>query len=302
MSRVEHTDEGCMRLVVASEDCLREEAIGLCGLKAHASAHLVAEGLGTPTFNVLTTAAHRIAREVGLGALGQAMAELRLGLGPMERIVVRSSAIVRSAGAVHYEDGSGINMAGWFRSEINIGTASLERAVRRCYAAGESPKIQALLNAAAVCANAEVAIALIVQRYLSADLSAVLYTQDPFRQGGEREMLLAASYGPCGALVSGVETGDTAWLSISGKLNRVKRSKKRTMYVEARRDGLRRERVPFADRDRFCLGESDVAAIHALGMRIEAIFGVPQNIELVRHNYRWIPIQTRACITRGITG
>ena len=114
-----------------------------------------------------------------------------MGRGP---VAVRSSATA--------EDGAAASMAGQYETFLHVtDERSLLEAVRCCWASLDSPRTRAYLADRGI-DIAQVAMAVVVQRLVAADVAGVLFTANP-QSGTRREMLVEASWGLGEAVVSG---------------------------------------------------------------------------------------------------
>jgi phosphohistidine swiveling domain-containing protein len=159
------------------------------------------------------------------------------------RFAVRSSAVA--------EDRSDSSFAGQYETRLDVTQAELEDAISRVRASSDSKRIQSC--AAGACIDA---IAVLVQRMLNPRAAGVAFTADPIN--GDRDVtLVTAVRGLAEPLVSGQVGGDS-W--------RVKHGR---AVSEAPGRGSTAE----------VLTNQEVRSIAALARRVEAIFGVPQDIE-----------------------
>ena len=93
-------------------------------------------------------------------------------------------------------------MAGQCETFLDVeGETELLEAVRRCWASLDAPRIRAYLGEHGI-DPAEVAMAVVVQRLVPADVAGVLFTVDP-KGGGRGEMLIEANWGLGETVVGG---------------------------------------------------------------------------------------------------
>ncbi|HVT90234.1 MAG TPA: PEP/pyruvate-binding domain-containing protein [Tepidisphaeraceae bacterium] len=188
-----------------------------------------------------------------------------IGAGP---VAVRSSATA--------EDMAAASMAGQYDTFLDInGEAELIDAVRRCWASIDAPRIRAYLNEHGI-DGSRVAMAVVVQKLVPAEVAGVLFTANP-RQGGSREMLIEASWGLGEALVSGKVQPDVLRLDQqTGRVIEATISDKRVQYTAGTHE---EQSVNESQRRRSCLNSQDVHRLWQLGKRVAAHFGSPQDIE-----------------------
>ena len=243
--------------------------LDLAGGKAVNLARLLGAGFPVPAGFTLTTEAFRHSRAAG-GMSDELQAAIvaaynRLGSPP---VAVRSSATA--------EDLSGASMAGQYVTLLNVrGEAELLAAVLRCWASVDSQRTRAYLAEHSIDAAA-VAMAVVVQRLVPADVAGVLFTANP-RTGSRAEMLVEASWGLGEAVVSGSVQPDTFVLSHStgAALAVTIGAKQVRMGLESREPAA----VAAEQRSTLCLDSQQVRQLWGLGLRVERQFGAPQDLE-----------------------
>src|SRR5687767_6212247 len=93
-------------------------------------------------------------------------------------------------------------MAGQYDTFLDISTEdALLEAVRKCWASLDSPRTRSYLAEHGI-DLARVAMAVVVQKLVPADVAGVLFTANP-QTGSRREMLIEASWGLGEMVVSG---------------------------------------------------------------------------------------------------
>ncbi len=180
---------GALPLVLDLADCADKS---LVGMKAVNLGRMIRGGFPVPGGFVVTTEAYREAASVSEG-LGNSIISAYRALGSPP-VAVRSSATA--------EDMVGASMAGQYDTFLDITSESdLLDAVRRCWASVDSPRTRTYFAEHGIDIN-QVAMAVIVQRLVPADVAGVLFTANP-KSGTRREMLVEASWGLGEAVVSG---------------------------------------------------------------------------------------------------
>ena len=102
------------------------------------------------------------------------------------RVAIRSSATA--------EDGAGASMAGQYETFLDVqGDSGLLDAVRQCWASLDAPRALAYLREHEIDPSC-VAMAVVVQRLVPADVAGVLFTTNP-HDGSHSEMLVEAGLG-----------------------------------------------------------------------------------------------------------
>jgi pyruvate,water dikinase len=187
-------------------------------------------------------------------------------------VAVRSSAVS--------EDGLTASFAGQQESYLNVrgGDAVLNR-VRECWASFFSPR--ALFYRAQKAVLADTRMAVVVQEMVQAEKSGVMFTVDPIRNRRECIVIEGAA-GLGDAIVSGEITPDH--------------------YVVSRADGAVVESfVPDDQRGRV-LSEHELDSLKTLGLRLEAFFGSPQDVEWCIRGGELLVLQSRPITTLGAHG
>ena len=165
------------------------------------------------------------------------------GAGPEpERFAVRSSAAS--------EDQADASFAGQYETLLDVAAEDLVEAIRRVGASGAGDRIRSYTNDAGADA-----IAVLVQRMLRPRAAGVAFTADPIN--GDRDVTLVTAVPGLGDSLVGGQVGGESW--------RVK-------------DG-HASKAPGRASTAQVLTNREVKAIAALARRVEAVFGVPQDIE-----------------------
>ncbi len=206
------------------------------------------------------------------------------------RVAVRSSATA--------EDGSGASMAGQYDTVLDVqGEAGLLDAVRQCWASLDASRALAYLREHEIDA-AGVAMAVVVQRLVPADVAGVLFTTNPHDGHGApgtpgHEMLVEAGPGLGESVVSGLVQPDT--LRIDRQTGRVL-----AVMLGSDHDGTAAQDHRPEDQAacrRPCLDGRDVYRLWQLGTWAVDHFGAPQDIEWAIHAGRLYVLQSRPITT-----
>ncbi|MGU3501339.1 phosphoenolpyruvate synthase [Mycobacterium sp. C31M] len=267
------------------------------GGKARNLFALTAAGFPVPTWSVLVSNAFQevlAASGVQLSRAPLSLAE-RLTEAAAAESTLRTVAIpaaIRAAinSAVEYagngavavrssadtEDGAMNSFAGLFDTILNVrGMDSVEDAVRRCWASAFSPRATQYRYARGLDPT-DVALAVIVQRFIRPSSSGVLFTADPVT-GSTLRMVISGVLGLGEGLVSGSVDADTVIVDKrTGCAVEVTIADKQQMVAAADAGGVRSVAVPEPDRSRCCV---DTAELTRLGQRLEQHFGGPQDVE-----------------------
>ena len=206
-----------------------------------------------------------------------------MGGGP---VAVRSSATA--------EDSPTASMAGQYETFLNVeGEDRLLDTVRHCWASFNTPRVRAYLHEQGIDAS-RVAMAIVVQRLVPAEVAGVLFTANPHRNGS-REMLIEASWGLGESIVSGRVQPDVLRVEYeTGRLLAMTVSDKH-VYLPA--GGKSEEPVDEARRGAACLESRCVLQLWNLGKRVAEHFGSPQDIEWAIHNGELYLLQARPITT-----
>jgi rifampicin phosphotransferase len=194
-------------------------------------------------------------------------------------VAVRSSATA--------EDLPTASFAGQQDTYLNVvGGERLLDAVRRCWASLWTDRAVAYRADLGI-DDAEVRLAVVVQRMVDAQVAGVLFTADPV-SGRRTRTVLDASPGLGEAVVSGMVNPDHLGVEDGRVVDR--RLGDKAVAVRALPGGgTERVELPAtvptyapqatADESDACITDAQAVALAALGRRVEAHFGVPQDIE-----------------------
>jgi phosphohistidine swiveling domain-containing protein len=214
-------------------------------------------GLPVPAGFVVTTDAYRAQSFPSLDA-----ALARLGDGPF---AVRSSATA--------EDAADTSFAGQQETYLGVRRDAVADAVRKCWASLFTDRAVAYRVKQGVDA-AGLAMAVVVQLLVPAEVAGVLFTRDP-RYSFGRRMLAEASWGLGEAVVSGRVTPDQYGLDFDTGAVIDRMCGRKDVRITAAGE----EAVPPADHWRPCLSDSALSQLAELGRRVEAVAGAPRDIE-----------------------
>jgi pyruvate,water dikinase len=251
-------------------DLLSFDAItdaGRVGGKGHSLARMAAAGLPVPPGFVVATDAYRRLHGPGLRsdpAFAQAVLDAyrRLG-GP---VAVRSSATA--------EDGAEASFAGQQETVLGVaGDDAVLDGIERCWASLHTDRAAAYRRQRGI-PDDGLAMAVVVQALVPAEVAGVLFTRDPQDPTG-RLMAVEASWGLGEAVVSGRVTPDRF------------RLRHDTGEVAERHPGLKAVRVTAAGEEpvpadrqtALCLSDTELSQLAELGRKVEAFYGDPRDVE-----------------------
>src|SRR5437773_3617020 len=193
----------------------------------------------------------------------QAVDALRLWERPCDGVIVRSSATI--------EDGSAHSFAGIFESRPISAPEAFEPTVREIWASVFSPR--ALTYFREIGVQELPAMAVVVQRFLRAERSGVMFTRF-VGPDGRPSILVEHVEGDCEKLVKGEVTPERLWLN-------------EAQDVPESLEGPLRPR--------------HASALDQVAKRLEQSFGAPQDVEWVIHDDE-LPIVQPRPITAAFSG
>lgn len=266
--------------------------VAIAGGKGANLGHLLRAGVPVPDGFVVTTAAYSayvtpfadqliaggdpaalralFERPVPTGLAGVIEAEYARWGDPDILVAVRSSATV--------EDQPEASFAGQQDTFLGVGGADgVLDAVRRCWASLWTDRAIAYRAKAGIDPQS-VRLAVVVQRLVPAEVAGVLFTANP-ANGRPHETVLNATHGLGEALVGGEVTPDEIVVGDGRVLHRRTETKKvRTVLADG---GTRTVVTPARLVEAETITDAEAIELAAVGRRIEALFGAPQDIEWV---------------------
>ncbi|WP_120522616.1 PEP/pyruvate-binding domain-containing protein [Arthrobacter celericrescens] len=208
-------------------------------------------------------------------AVETAVRDAYLSLGPDAAVAVRSSATA--------EDLPFASFAGQQDTYLNVvGADAVLEAVRKCWASLWTDRAVSYRASNGI-DHAAVSLAVVVQVLVDAATAGVLFTANPVT-GRRHEAVIDASPGLGEAVVSGAVNPDHFVVdSVTGSITE-RRTGERTLLIRPLPGGgTERVEAPGAagvdGQDGACLDDSRVRALAALGRRVEAHYGSPQDTE-----------------------
>jgi len=242
-------------------------------------------------YDMLETASHAIGdlfqQSAMPVAVEEAIARAYAGLPGEEPLVaVRSSATA--------EDLPGLSFAGQQETYLNVqGVASLLESVKSCWAS--------LWTARAIGYRAqhgiqpgEISLAVVVQMLVRAEASGVMFTANP-ASGRRDQVMITAAWGLGEAIVGGMVTPDTLTVDkATGQIieRQIARKEVQTVLLESGA-GTREQPLPENLREKAVLSDRETAELAGLGVRIEALYGMPIDIEWTLAGGQFAIVQAR---------
>jgi pyruvate,water dikinase len=249
---------------------------------------MIQAGLPVPAGFCVTSAAHQRLKgqgpcaDAGL-ARGIAEAYQRLGGG---LVAVRSSATA--------EDGAITSFAGQQETVLGVsGEQAILDAVGRCWASLDSERAAAYRRRQGV-ADPGLAMAVVVQRLIPAEVAGVLFTRDPLDAEGRR-LLVEATWGLGESVVSGRVTPDRFHVDReTGAVLDMTISAKTTQWTPAGPTP-----VPPEKQKKPCLNDLQLRELADLARRVEALYGDARDVEWAWAEGRFWLLQARPITTGG---
>jgi phosphohistidine swiveling domain-containing protein len=197
---------------------------------------------------------------------------------------VRSSATV--------EDLPEASFAGQHDSFLNErGGDAVIAAVKRCWLSLFSERAVSYRMQKGIAAG-RAQMAVIVQRFIPANAAGVMFTANP-AGGNSDSIVIEAAFGLGEAVVQGKVTPDCVEVSRSRlKIVRRKTGLKR-MQVLAGENGVREELLPAGKTNSPVLDDGSAARLAELGLKVEVLFGAPQDIEWAQLDGKLFLLQSR---------
>ena len=193
-----------------------------------------------------------------------------LGSGAPLPVAVRSSATA--------EDLPLASFAGQQNTYLNIiGIQAVLDAVRRCFASLWTDRAVSYRESLGL-DQRSVKLAVVVQRMVESSVAGVLFTAHPVT-GKRRQAVIDANPGLGEAVVSGATTPDHFVVTTAtGEIVERRLGDKRVVIRATAGGGTRRDEEG-PGRNEACLTDEQIRALAALGARVEAYYGQPQDIE-----------------------
>jgi pyruvate,water dikinase len=243
-------------------------------------------GLPVPPGFCLTSEAHRRLR----GNSPRADDALAIDISQAYRRLGEGAVAVRSSATA--EDGAETSFAGQQETILGVqGEGHVLDAIALCWASLDSDRAVAYRQKQGV-EESGLAMAVVVQRLVPAEVAGVLFTIDPLDPEGKR-MLVEASWGLGESVVSGKVTPDRYLLDRqSGKLLEQHLGQKTVMFTS---DG--QQNVPQDKQNVPCLDEMRLHELAELARKVEAFYGDARDVEWAWADGRFWLLQARPITT-----
>ena len=245
---------------------ITDTTLSLVGGKGLGLAQTAAAGLPVPPGFVVSTDAYRRCNggapdDDARRAIAEAYSALGGGL-----VAVRSSATA--------EDGAETSFAGQQETILGVeGAEAVVAAVERCWKSLFTERAVAYRVAQKV-ADDGLAMAVVVQKLVPADVAGVMFTRDPQDPTGRR-MSIEAAWGLGEAVVSGRVTPDR--FTVDFETGEVLSRQPGVKAVEITPTG---ERPVSGDRQtQLCLTDNELTLLADLGRKVERHYAAPRDVE-----------------------
>jgi pyruvate,water dikinase len=207
-----------------------------------------------------------------------------------------ASVSCRSSGTA--EDSAAASFAGQFSTVLGLsGVEGIARGIRECWASAWSPEAAAYSRTNGIDVTT-VAMAVVVQRMVRADVSGVAFSVNPVT-GSHQEVMINASWGLGEVVVSGLVTPDTFLVGKPGLdiLVRDISPEKSVRHVTALTGEVVERQVDPVTAMMPCLTDEQVTEVAQMTLRAEAEAGAPQDVEWAYEGAELFVLQTRPVTT-----
>ncbi len=230
----------------------------------------------------------RFARGVMPGTIAADIEAALASLGPGVRVAVRSSATA--------EDLPGLSFAGQQDTFLNVlGAAAVREAVIGCWSSLWTARAMGY-RARNRIDPAGIALAVVVQLMVDAEVSGVMFTANPL-SGHRGECIIDATFGLGEALVAGLVTPDH--IVVERRTGRILTQKlgAKALAIRPLPGGGTAQTAEPGAATQAALSEADIATLVAICIRAETHFGGPQDLEWARAGGTIRVLQSRPVTT-----
>ncbi|OWK44376.1 PEP/pyruvate-binding domain-containing protein [Fimbriiglobus ruber] len=271
-------------------DAMTDADTARVGGKGLSLGRMAAAGLPVPPGFVVTTATYRSLHATGVRASTTLVQDVlaayhRLGAG---LVAVRSSATA--------EDGAETSFAGQQATLLGVtGDEAVLDAIDACWKSLHTDRAIAYRRQQSV-ADDGLAMAVVVQTLVPAEVAGVLFTRDPQDATGKL-MAAEASWGLGEAVVSGRVTPDRFRLAFDTGAVVEKHAGHKSIEITASGE----QHVAPERQDILCLNDDQLAQLADLGRRVEEYYGAPRDIEWAYVDGKFLLLQARPITTGSAT-
>jgi pyruvate,water dikinase len=185
-----------------------------------------------------------------------------------------------------------MSFAGQQETYLNVrGSDQVLEAVKRCWASLWTARALGYRARQGIRPE-DVALAVVVQQLVAADVAGILFTANPMT-GARDQMMINAAWGLGEAIVGGHVTPDMLIVDKqTGALESQEVANKEMMTVRSP-EGTRAEPVPADKRKQIALTAPQAAELARLGMQIEQLYDQPMDIEWAIQDGHFFILQAR---------
>ena len=196
---------------------------------------------------------------------------------------VRSSALS--------EDSAIASFAGEFETVLNMRSdEDIHKAIITVYNSRKNERVQAYSQVKGMDTVHEIAI--VLQKLVKAESSGVLFTANPVT-GQRDQAMLTATWGLGEAIVGGMVTPDTLIVNKQTGCILTREIADKQVMTVLLGNGTEEQPVPDKKRRAPVLSDPQVAELVRLGVGIEALYGLPMDIEWVSAENKIMVVQAR---------
>lgn len=265
----------------------QSQVVSQVGGKSASLGRLIRDYPVPPGFCLMVTADGAL-NNAQIAEIEQAYAELGRRCGQANPpVAVRSSAVD--------EDGAQASFAGQYETYLNVnGVAEVLRAAQRCLESAHSSRAQSYHRSHGLDCAARVAV--LVQQFIPADISAVVFSANPC-SGDTRRVVINATWGLGESLVGGSVTPDLYEVRKADlEIETYQIAEKERMTI-ACPGGTREVGVPRALRRERVLNAAQVRQLAGLALALEHSQGWPVDVECVLYRSQLYLLQCRPITT-----
>lgn len=215
-------------------------------------------------------------------------------MSPLSEVDPDALWAVRSSATA--EDLAAASFAGQQDTYLNVPTSGIKDAVKKCWASFWNERAIAYRQSNRI-PHEDGGMAVVIQKMVNASSSGVMFTCNPV--SGADEIVVESTWGLGDSVVSGRIMPDRFVISKDPfSLKEMKIGSKPTgIYLS--RSGSMQVDVDPQLRAESSLSDSELRTLHDLGLRIEARFGAPQDVEWALEGGEFYILQSRPVTTVG---
>lgn len=199
-------------------------------------------------------------------------------------------AVVRSSCTA--EDLSSASFAGQYRTILNVTSANLLESIRQCRLSTHKDHARSYLEHRFSADVRAPAMSVIVQEFVDADVSGVVFGQNPIT-GSQDEVLINSSFGLGDAVVSGYVTPDFFILAKHAPLTYTKKLGDKTCKTVPYPGGTHLVETTAYEKSSFSLRDEQLVELKNITLAVEERFGHPVDLEFAYRKGNLYLLQVR---------